>query len=1033
MRTGVLLLFYFFLMVSTYSQDTILPVSTPDTTRQTPSLPDTSSTTTPPDTTIKPVRKPRNTFGDVYSSNDTGKVAPNVLQVSPKSSKNGIEFYFKKGTIVFNKNEIISNVLVVRNLKSNPIKFYVDVSIPEEWKAFSKPKKLYVLNGNDSIFIPFHIIPKVNLMGSTRFLFTAYLSGENHEAYGFTYFLGVIQKHISWRLSTSDNKVYLMNGQHTAPFNVSLFNTGYDEQDIHLSVKSLSNKISILDSLGESPAKLPVTFSLPSQTDTTFYYVFASKQEKRNAYLVDLDGYNPFSLGEAKKYTVFINSTSPNSSENNRFRVGSKINFMKLSDEWVVNRYGSDVVPIMLDMNAFNILGDHPMMNVMLRGQTYFADQSFLVYNSQLTYFSNVLSANPYQNANYYLGYFHKKFDVQFGNINGGILGTIQSGEGLKANYYINDKQRVGAFYTRTPRLFSSASNFSTIGITHNFRNTLFRVNTKIGHTTNLMANKFADVANINAATTYFKNHAFGLRIGLSRSELKDSALSKFGYYAGLFYSGRFMQQRFITHLSGIYFSPDFGIYGFERLSVNLSNEYRLNKKWHIALQNNYYRNPEILYGQLTGNYFYQLNNQLNFSRMDSKIGNMNPYAFYNFSHIQNFDVQSRGLGFNIGKYNFEKHYHYFVNIRSGYNFSPDTLQKNFFFTRFSGLLQYRTFTFMTRYTLGNLSMSKNMYAYNSYKNPQTIGLTFRHQYIFAFTPLVMRNSINYLYSTLSGNNLNYTPELYLFTKSGWRFRVFSEINFYRGTNNSISDAYYLLPNDEEVTQPHWSQDFYLGLGIRKEFGIPIPKTKKKYCTVKFVAFYDLNGNGSREANEDVLENVVIQLENWEVITNKNGEAQLKNIAVGSYLFNAFSIPDLKGWFPHTNDTLLLMKSGKVYVPFTRGVKVTGKIFIQLDKYNVNADKPMDLSHIKISMVNDRTFTTLSNADGSFEIYVPLGKYVLTMDEKVLGSRYQLLKNNFELSIDEQFDNIFIPFYIIEKPRAVKIIKFDSNGNRINE
>ncbi|MCD6366615.1 MAG: hypothetical protein J7L46_03645 [Bacteroidales bacterium] len=1019
MRVGVFFIYYFLFVGWSFSQDTI---------------PANDTTNIPAvDTTNQNVRNPRNTFGDVYSSNDTNHIAPNVIQSSPKSSQNGIEFYFKKNTATFNKNEIISNVLVIRNLKSQSLKFYVDVSIPDDWKVFNKKRKLYELNGNDSIFIPFHIIPKVNFKGSTRFLFTAYLSGEHQEAFGFTYFLGVIKKHISWRLSTSDNKIYLMNGQTQKPFNVSLFNSGFDEQDIHLSVNSLSSRVVIMDSLGTTQAKLPVTFTLKSQQDSSFYYVFSAEKEKRNAYLIDMDGYNPFSLGERKKYSVFINSTSPNPSDNERFRAGNKINFIKLSDEWEVNKYGSDVIPLMVDMNAYNILGDNPMMNVMLRGQTYFGDQSFLVYNSQLTYFSNVFSTNPYQNANYYLGYFHNKFDVQFGNINGGILGTIQSGEGLKANYYINDKQRVGAFYTRTPRLFSSGSNFSTVGVTHDFRNSLFRVNTKIGHTTNLIANKIADVANINASTTYFKNHSFGLRLGLSRSVLQDSSSIKFGYYTGLFYSGKFLQQKLYTHLSSIYFSPDFGIYGLERLSVNLGNEYHLNEKWHIGLQNNFYRNPEILSGQLTGSYFYQLNNQLNFSRMDSKIGSMNPFAFYNFSRIQNFNVQSRGLGFNIGKYDFKKHYHYFVNIRSGYNYSPDTLQENFFFFRFAGLLQYRTFTFMTRYTLGNLSMNKNMYAYNSYKNPQTIGLTFRHQYTFPFPSLVMRNAVNYLYSSLSGNNLNYTPELYFFTKSGWRFRIFAEWNFYRGSNNTISDAYYSFGMDDDAYQPHWTQDLYLGVGIRKEFGIPIPKTKKKYCTTKFVAFYDLNGDGKRNSNEDLLENVVLQVENWEVITNKNGEAQLKNVPTGVYLFNAFSIPDLKGWFPHTNDTLALMTSGKVFVPFTRGVKVTGRVFMEMDKYNINSGKPMDLSHIKISMVNDRTFTTLTGKDGSFEIYVPLGKYVLTMDEKVLGSRYHLLKNNFDLFIDDQFDNIFIPFYIVEKPRKVKIIKFDSNGNRIDE
>lgn len=1015
MKIVIYFLFSFFVSLSVFSQDTTTAVVNTDSTN--------SSAIDDPKLIESTVEEP--ILENVNDSSEN--------KISQKSIENGIEFYFKKGTIILNKNEIISNVLVVRNLKTESKKFYVDVSIPDEWKVFSKDRKLYELNGNDSIFIPFHIIPKVNFKGSTRFLFTASLRDEHQKTYGFTYFVGIIKKHISWILSTSESKVYLMNNQLQVPFNVRLFNNGSDEQDIHLSVNSLSKNVILLDSLGKEPAKLPNTFTLESQKDSSFYYVFSTKNNSINSSLVDMDGYNPFSLGESRKYSLFVNSSSPNPSDNNKFRAGNNINFIKLSDEWEVNKYGSDVIPLLVDMNTFNILGDNPMMNVVMRGQTFFNDKSFLVYNSQMSYYSNVFSTNPYQNANYYLGYFNKKFDVQFGNINGGILGTVQSGEGIKANYYINESQSVGAFYTQFPRLFKGGSKFSTIGVTHNFKNSYFRVNTKIGHTTNLSSNKYSDVANVNASTTYFRNHSFGLRLGFSRSVLKDSSITNIGYYAGLFYSGRFIHKKLYTHVSSIYFSPDFGIYGFERLSLNLGNEYKLGKRWNILLQNNLYRNPEIYYGQLTGTYYYQLNNQLNLSRMDSRIGNMNPFMFYNFSRIQDFNVQSRGLGFNLGKYDFEKHYHYFVNIRSGYNYSPDTLNKNFFFFRFAGLIQYHTLTFMTRYTLGNMSVNKNMFVYNSYKNPQTLGLTLRHQYIFPYKSFVMINGLNYLYSTLSGNNFNYTPELYYFTKEGWRFKLFTEWNFYRGTDNNLSSAYSTLNFNDEDYQPHWTDDLYLGVGIRKEFGIPIPKSKSKYCSTKFVAFYDLNGDGKKNSNEDILENVVIRVDNWEIVTNKNGEAKLDNVPVGEYLFYAFSIPDLKGWFPHTNDTITLLKSGKYYVPFTRGVKVTGKVFVEKEKYNINADKPMDLSQIKISMVNSRIFTTLTNFDGTFSIYVPLGDYVLTMDEKILGSRYHLLKNNYKLFIDNKFDNIFIPFYIVEKPRKVNIIKFDSNGNRINK
>lgn len=960
---------------------------------------------------------------------------PPVLQdtFSPvkKPNTSGIIMKFKKDIVEFVKGEMISNVLSVTNNKNIIVKFYVDISIPSDWKAITKKDQLYQIAPGDSIFIPFHILPKVNLKGSTRFLFTTYLYSDNNEPLGYTYFYGLIKKKTSWVLTSDEKKIYLLNGQTKAPFSITLMNNSSEEQDIHLTQNAISRNTAILDSAGEKTSSNPLTFRIKSQSDTIFHYTFSKQIEPRNYRLIDYEGYNPFSVGEANKYSILANSTSPNMGEINQFRAGQKIDFVQLSDQWEVNRYGTDVIPIIFDMNAYNILGDNPMMNINLRGQAFLTETSTLVYNTQFSYMTNIFTTNPYENANLYLGYFHSKFNVQFGNITGGVLGTYQNGQGLKAEYYINKNQRISAFYTTSPRLFSKNPQYTTFGLVHNFHNKLVRLTTQFGHSINNDQRKFTDVLNINASTNFIKNHTFGIRAGVSRNVEQDSTLVKYGFLAGIYYSGRYLHQKMNTHVSAMFNSSEYGIFGLERLTANVGNDYKLNEKWSIGLKNNFYRYP---FSQNNIPYYdYQLNNQLNFNRLNSKVGNFSPFAFYNFTRIQEFRVHSRGLGLNLGKYNMADNYRYFINIRSGYNHALDTISKEYFFLQLAGFIQVRTISFMTRYTLGNLSVSRNYFLYNSVKNPQNISLTLRHQYVFPLPSFVMQNAAGFSYSTLSGKSLNLNPELYCYTKRGWRFRVFAEINFSIGAKSNNGPSYYVSNGSEEVAEPQWSRNFYLGAGIRKEFGIPIPKTKKKYGTSKFVAFYDINGNGKRERNEDLLENVVIKVDTWEIITNKDGEAELINVPVGAYNYSAFSIPDLNGWFPHINDTLYLTKTDYVFVPFVRGVKVTGKVFMDREKIGADAEKQLDLSRIKITAVNDRSFTTLTSFDGSFEMYIPIGKYVLTLDEKVLGEKYQLLQNNFELIIDEKFDNLFVPFYVIEKRRKVKVIKFDSNGNRIEE
>ncbi len=956
---------------------------------------------------------------------------PIINNVPISANTNNLNFAFKNTLVEFSKGEMISNVLCVHNNKAIELKFFSDISIPNNWSAITQKNKLYTIAAGDSIFIPIHILPKVNLTGSSKFLFTAYLYNEINEPYGFTVFYGEIKKSISWQLSTSESKVYLLNDQTSAPFNITFTNTGSDDQDIHLTLTNYMNNVSLLDSIGQTNAKLPVTFNLKPQKDTTFYYTFLKRVEPRNYRMIDLEGYNPYSLGEAKKYSVNVNSASPNPGDNNKFRSGKKLDFMKLSDSWEVNKYGSDVIPLLVDLTAFNILGANPMMNLTLRGQTFITKNSSVIYNSQLSYYSNFFTTTPYENAMLYLGYFNTKFNVQYGNVSGGIMGTYQNGKGLKGEYYINKNQRIGAFYTRSPHLFSKNSDYSTFGITHNFTNSILQINTQFGHSINNIENRFTDVLNVNASTNFIKNHSFGIRAGVSRNVQQDSIYINYGFLSGFYYNGSYLKNKLNTNLNALYNSPDYGISNYERFTANMGNNYNLNKKWKINLKNNYYRYPDYTNTGFKANYI--LNNQLNFNRINSKIGNYSPYAFYNLSRNQEFRVRSQGLGLNLGKYNIHENYRHFINLMTGFYNSPDTLKKSYFFLQFAGFVQIKTVSFSTRYQLGRYGTTKAYYVENSIKNPQTITLSLRHQYVFSRPAFVIQNAISYSYSTITGKAINYNPELYCYSKAGWRFGVFAEINFALSSKSKTNEFYFPVSGSSDISEPQWNKGFYLGVNVRKEFGIPIPKTKNKYGNIEFVAFYDINGDGKRDKNEDLLENVVIRVDAFEVITNKDGEANLKNIPNGSYLFSAFSIPDLKDWFPHINDTISISKTEKYFVPFARGVKVTGKVFLDREKLSAEADKQMDLSRIKISAVNNRTFTTLTKFDGSFDIYVPTGKYILTLDEKVLGDRFQLLQNNFELIIDDKFNNLFIPFYVIEKRRKVNITKFDSNGNKINE
>jgi hypothetical protein len=218
------------------------------------------------------------------------------------------------------------------------------------------------------------------------------------------------------------------------------------------------------------------------------------------------------------------------------------------------------------------------------------------------------------------------------------------------------------------------------------------------------------------------------------------------------------------------------------------------------------------------------------------------------------------------------------------------------------------------------------------------------------------------------------------------------------------------------------NQNTFIGFGVRKEFGVPVPFVKKKNFDVEFSAFYDLNGNGQKDRNEQPIENVVIILGNDEVITNADGEASMQNYPKGLTTIFARNLDVNESWFANIPDSVMVMKSRTVMIPFVRGVKIKGKVGIDRESIRVDANSPFDLSRIKITANGangSKTFNALTDFEGNFEFYLPYGKYIITMDEKVLGDKFKLAKNNYEIEVNKSVDGMMLSYLIVEKKRKI--------------
>lgn len=133
----------------------------------------------------------------------------------------------------------------------------------------------------------------------------------------------------------------------------------------------------------------------------------------------------------------------------------------------------------------------------------------------------------------------------------------------------------------------------------------------------------------------------------------------------------------------------------------------------------------------------------------------------------------------------------------------------------------------------------------------------------------------------------------------------------------------------------------------------------------------------------------------------------------------------MEGWFADINDSITVLNSGKINIPFVRGVKVYGDVILDRQQIAVaDKDKIFDMSRIKITASGGKVYNTLTDIDGHFEFYLPNGEYLLTMDETILGETYKLSKNNIPITLKTSQDGVYMSFYIVEKRRKVKFKTF---------
>jgi hypothetical protein len=966
------------------------------------------------------------------------------------STKKAITAEFLYAEVEYKEIAVMTNVLKVKNNNGKTYTFNVTVNLPGGWKTLNNGDKEYTLNPNDSVYVPIRVITSdKKAKGGTKYNIAVYINTNEGKQMAYARFLAGRPKVSNWQMQVLPRpRIYMLNGENSADFQINLANEGDEPQDVLVSMKKIGKDFLVKDTTGKLVKKNYFETTLAPYSDTTMSFKVQIQEKVRNQKRIDQWGYNPAALEREKRYGLFLRANEVSLVKSASNQKNKKIDFLKLSnniDFVKLNNTsntgaGSNTIPLTVFANINNVLGQQPMMMLSFQGNAQTGKYSSLNYQFQtgfsyFKYSNEFLTDRLVGNATYNF----KKGYVGIGSAIGASItrGLSVGGRGLIGGYQLNKNHLVTAVITRQKVIGVSNRNVYGLGYVGNMRFLRIKTNANILTNSSNQLIGYGLFSNLNFRLPKQINFGvFGFYTSVNPNSLLNLNILGSGFNLGKNF------KKYSTALNVNYnFNSNTGLSSnlfFQNLSAYLLNQFNFKKGRSISLLNSYmiFARTNSFLADSSGSVIF--NNMVTYipKASSSKI-NWTPAAFFNYNKYLIDTLVTGGAQFNISKSDFEKNWFAGGNLRLAYNQLLNNKALGTFFTsQVNAFVRYKVWNAMAMYNYGPIAAGGIS---NTLKNDkiysQMLRLTLGHQYQFKNNHFVWENNPTYMYmNTIKRHNFSIFSQLFYFTNNGFRFsvnmnlNVFSGLSYkynYSGTTNNVQI--------EELDKRTITKSFNLGFTIKKDFSIPIPKRlrKNKFCDAKFVVFLDVNGNNRMDEGEVPVENVVLRMNDFEVITDDKGMASFINMAFAKYRMQVFPLVDMGSWFPNVSDSADVCGPDLMYVPFSKGVQVYGGVELDREAYSGELFDKLDISRFKIYMVDSigRTFSSITDNKGNYNFYVPYAKYTLKFDDKVLGSSFYLAENDIKLDLTSGIESYYHNFLIIEKKRRVKKKIFNADGS----
>ena len=950
----------------------------------------------------------------------------------------GIQMRFLKDRSKIKASELASNVLRIRNMTRKDMKLQLQISPPAGWQLFSKGVQELEIKAGDSVFIPVRVHPAVNLTGNTNYVVNAFISTESFTVTNAMWYI-VVEKHSEWHAYTNTNKVYFKSDNDTSSFQLIISNTGNSDEYLQVRVQP-EQEIFILDKDGKDAKEIIRSVMVAAGSDTSLRF---SVHILRNSSLPD--GFTESGTSNQTRYRAKIRVLNEKSDKGANKSWSGNIEFILLHNTQKVKQTKYNALPLTVEANFYDLMSDRTYAALYLYGNRFFKK-----YNGRLNYY---FQANFIQNqmeptsflGNYqYVGYFNNRFSIEVGDIGANRSGSMLSGKGAKASVNLG-KNNIGALYVKRPKLWEKPNAWG-YGFFHRFQSRKILWDNYYQRFDNVLSKVRGDL--MTTYLNYRLNRIHSIRIGGGySSELHywipgaEKTVTGFNVQAG--YSGNFNKFRASvnTQYSTENYTPMRGV-----LSLSPSFRYRFNNTYSLELSGYYFNFQPVIYSKGVIQRDDIFNIQDNYTLKLFVTDKRNLFIFQPTYYTISSNMVDANTGGMIFEYRLRStgNFKFYNNLFMGYTAFPTRPDLgNIFVAYVRASLRYKLFQANIRYYYGPYYQIEQAQYMMDEKNPQKLYSNIYYDWWFLHDKMKLNINLNYYFTTVNKRHQLITrPELFYYANSGFRFSFYARYILY-GQGEYIRE----LPGGpsgqprEETVDASVINQFEIGAGVK--FNVNLPLGLKSNCKVKVVAFRDMNGNGRKDVNERGIGDMLIHLarndasgeeyyanpnspyqnqEVFDLVTDNKGEVEYVNVPRGEYVITARPLSSMGGWFDGKTFYRNIDRNKTIYIPLSKGARISGGILFERARFG--SDKPVELGGIRVTAMNDddgRTFTTLTNEQGNFSIYVPNGNYRIIINEAAVGNRYQFLQNSIPIAVTKEFEDYNVSFYLIEKQRKMRL------------